>query len=242
VDTTPVAANSPLSLSISSTGNLSGSGMGCAWTGTLQVSDAATARFGGSAQAVNCTEPRFNGTYATVSVHREDGGHLDAEFEKESEAGGVRTKARVAGVLDASGSVTPVNPVPGTPAAGVTGSFQGVATFLVTQRPRSGGGNEVTLLTSPQTLAITIASNGNLGGNGFGCSFSGNVQLTDAANQRFTGTLTASGCTDARFTGAYAGASVHPEDGNTVSVEMEREVEDATTRTKMRITMRAARV
>jgi hypothetical protein len=242
IETTPVAANSLLSVSISAAGNLTGSGMGCAWSGALQVSDAARARFGGTVQAGNCSETRFNGAYSSVSVHREDGGHLDVEFEKESEAGDVRTKARVAGVIDASGAVNPLNPVPVTPAAGVTGSFQGVANFLVTQRPGSGGGgNETTLLSSSQALSITIASNGNLSGSGFGCSFSGNVQLTDAANQRFTGTLAATGCTDSRFNGSYPGASVHPEDGNMVSIELEREVEDATTRTKMRITMIAAR-
>jgi heat shock protein HslJ len=240
-ETTAVASNRPLSLSISATGALSGSGMGCTWSGSLQLSDAASARFGGSVQASGCPETRFNGAYTSVSLHREDGGHLDVEFEKETEANNVRTKARVAGVIDAAGAVTPVVPTPPAPAAGVTGTFQGAATFLVTQRPRSGGGNETTLLSSTQTLRITIAGNGDVSGTGFGCSFSGNVQLTDTANQRFTGTLTAAGCSDARFSGSYAGAVIHPEDGNTVSVEMEREVEDSTTRTKMRITARAAR-
>ena len=51
VETTPVAANNPLSVSISASGNLTGSGMGCAWSGALQVSDAARARFGGTVQA-----------------------------------------------------------------------------------------------------------------------------------------------------------------------------------------------
>ncbi len=72
VETAPVAANNPLSVSISASGNLTGSGMGCAWSGALQVSDAARARFGGTVQAGSCADSRFNGTYA--SVERAPGG------------------------------------------------------------------------------------------------------------------------------------------------------------------------
>ncbi len=142
-------------------------------------------------------------------------------------------------MVDASGAVAPIG---AAPMAGVTGSFQGDATFQVTQRPRSGGGTETMMLNASQSLRITIAANGDVGGSGFALRVSGNIQLTDAASQRYTGTLTATGCTDARFSGMYMGASVHPEDGNTVSMKFEREVEDATMRTKMRVTARATRV
>ena len=89
-------------------------------------------------------------------------------------------------------------------------------------------------------MSLAVASGGALTGTGFGCSFAGTLTLSDAATQRYTGTVTASGCANATHNGSYA-ASAHREDGGRLQVEMERESETSTVRTKVRIEGTAAR-
>ena len=89
--TTLVAANRPLSLSISSAGAVNGSGFGCTFAGSLTQTSSGGV-FGGTINATGCSDANFNGAYTSVKVKRDDG-RLEVELERESEAGGVTTKA-----------------------------------------------------------------------------------------------------------------------------------------------------
>ncbi len=75
-----------LSLSLAH-GALTGSGFGCSFAGTMQT---AGAGLSGTLTATGCTDPNLSGTYAGVSIHNEDNGAIQVEFEKEA-SGAQRT-------------------------------------------------------------------------------------------------------------------------------------------------------
>ena len=169
-------------------------------------------------------------------MHPEDGGAIEAEFEREIEAGGLRTKVTIKGDLARASSVTP-NPTPTpiptpTPSGiAIAGSFSGSASFFATRRP--SGGREVTEVNSSQTLNISISSTGDVTGSGGGCTFSGKLAANAAIPGAFTGTITATGCTDVIVRGSYA-ASASREDAG-IELELERETETNGERVKVKI-------
>lgn len=243
VETTLVTSNRALSIVIDAAGALSGSGFGCAFAGTLSATTTA-GLFSGTATATGCTEGGFNRTFADVKVAREDG-RLEIEFESESESAGVTTKARIEGSL-ARGAAAPTNPTgpsnpgtPVTPPAGIAGNYQGAFTADVEVRNRANG-NAVTTTSSSSTLRFSLGADGALSGSGFGCSLAGQVALASAAQQLWTGSVSATGCTDAALSGTYA-ASAHREDGGAVQLELEREAEAGGVRTKVKIRGTASR-
>ena len=228
-ETILVMSNRPLSMTVSPTGALTGSGFGCSLSGLLSPTSVA-GRFGGTLSASGCTESAFNGTYASLSVKREDAG-LEVEFEKENESAGVTSKAEVEGRL-ASAATTPTTPT--TPPAGIAGSYQGSFTASVEIRDRTNGNDTTTNSSVSATMQFAVASSGALSGTGFGCSFAGSLSLSDPVARLYTGTVTASGCTDSVLNGQYA-ASAHPEDSRALQLEMERESEVSNIRTKVKI-------
>lgn len=237
-ETILVTSNRPLSVEITSSGALSGSGFGCSLSGSLSPTSIA-GRFAGTLSASGCAEPVFDGAYAEVGVKREDGG-LEVEFEKETESAGVTTQAKVEGRL-ASAATSPTTPTtPVTPPAGIAASYQGSFSATIEIRNRANGGDTTTTASETAALQFAVASNGALSGTGFGCQFSGSLSLTDPVARIYTGTVTASGCTNGTLAGQYA-ASAHPEDGGALQLEMERESEASNVRTKVKIRGTASR-
>jgi hypothetical protein len=90
---------------------------------------------------------------------------------------------------------------------------------------RRQGGSETILATSNRPLALTVAPNGAITGSGFGCSLSGSLAPASVAG-RFGGALSATGCAEAAFNGAYANVSVKRDDAS-LEVEFEKEAESA---------------
>jgi uncharacterized protein DUF5648 len=230
--TTLVEANRPLTLSITSGSAVSGSGFGCTFAGSL-TGTSSGGIFGGSIQASGCSDANFNGAYTSVKVKRDDG-RLEIELERESQAAGATTKASIEGGLT-NASATPVTGGgPGTPPppAGITGSFSGTFTADVEVRNRTT--NVTTTTSSSSTAQFTVTAANALGGSGFGCTFAGSLSPSAAVPGVFSGTVLASGCTNASLNGSYA-SSAHAEDNGALSLEMESESESGNLRTKVSI-------
>ena len=231
---TLVEANRPLTLSISSGGAVSGSGFGCAFGGSLTPTSSGGV-FGGSIQANACSDGNFNGAYTSVKVKRDDG-RLEIELERESQAAGATTKASIDGALT-NASAAPVpggGGGPGTPPppAGITGRFSG--TFIADVEVRDRTTNSTTTTSSSSTAQFTVSAANALAGSGFGCTFAGSLSPSAAVPGVFSGTVLASGCTNASLNGSYA-SSAHAEDNGALSLEMETETESGNLRTKVSI-------
>lgn len=78
-----VEVNKPLTLGISSSGAISGSGFGCTLTGTLSTTTGEDHGAGGSITASGCDNALFNGTYDHVEIRRTDRG-LKIEMGRQS--------------------------------------------------------------------------------------------------------------------------------------------------------------
>ncbi|MGE5095439.1 MAG: hypothetical protein ACM3SO_09895 [Betaproteobacteria bacterium] len=235
--TTLVAANRPLSLSISSAGAVSGSGFGCTFSGSLAQTSTGGV-FGGSIQASGCGDANFNGTFANVKVKLDDR-RLEVELERESQAADVTTKVSIDGSLaNASAAPGSGGGTPTPPPAGITGSFSGTFTASIEVRDRTS--NATTTTSTSSTAQFTVTSGGALSGSGFGCTFAGSLSPSSAVPGVFSGTVSASGCTNASLNGSYA-ASAHAEDSGALSLEMQAETESGNLRTKVDIKGTAAR-
>ena len=92
------SVNQEIALQISATGAITGTGFGCTFTGTLAEADAEGV-FLGTAEAAGCTDPLFNGAYASVKVNPEDGGSIEVELERESEDAATRVEVEIEGLL-----------------------------------------------------------------------------------------------------------------------------------------------
>jgi hypothetical protein len=228
-------ANQNLALQITSAGVVTGAGQGCTFGGTLVAG--INNRFNGVVTANGCTDARLSGSYQ-AEVHPEDGGAIEAELEREVEAGGTRTKVTIKGNLSRSSTVTPPapnpnpnpNPTPTPSGIAIAGNFSGSASFLATRRP--SGGREVIEVNSTQALSIAISSAGDVTGTGAGCSFSGKL-ASSATPGIFSGTITASGCTDAIIRGSYAATASREDAG--IELELERETETNGERVKVKV-------
>ena len=85
-----------LSLTVSSTGNVSGSGAGCSFSGNLASNQ--LGGFTGTITATGCTAAIIRGSYV-ATVTREDGGAVEVELERETETNGERVKVKIKGRL-----------------------------------------------------------------------------------------------------------------------------------------------
>lgn len=223
-----VTANRPLELSITRLGELTGQGGGCSFAGALSLTQPTT--FGGRIEASGCTDAQFDGAYFDVKVRRDDG-RLRVELEKESEAAGARIESRIKGRLSPAGGTQPVRPP--VPASGLAGSYSG--TFVARVETRgTGRGNSPTVSSTTAVLGFTLGADGAFSGNGFGCSFAGNLAMPAASPARASGTIVASGCGDPAHDGTYASVAKR-EGASGVELEMERESEAGGVRTKVRI-------
>ena len=228
-----VMSNKPLSLVISDAGTVDGTGFGCAFTGTL-TAGATPGVFGGSLTATGCTEAAFNGTYVDVEVKRDDG-KLEVEFQKETEAAGVTTEASVEGRLTRAGSTSTSTPPP------IPGSYKGSFQAHIQIRDRSGTTPSTTNSMVTDMVELTIAEDGAVTGQGFGCLLDGTLAPRNLPERIHTGPVVASGCTDAAMNGTYD-TRAHTEGNGTLQVEMELETEAAGIKTSVKIHGVAPRV
>ncbi len=226
-----LSVNQPASVNVTTAGAVSGNVQGCAVSGS--VTPGVDNRFVGTISLVGCSDARLNGSYA-AGVHLEDGGAIEVELEREVEAGGVRTKVNINGDLAriVTGITVNPNPTPTSSGIAIAGSFSGSASFSATRRP--AGGNEVTEVNKSQALSLTVSSIGTVSGSGGGCNFSGALALTNAALGIYSGTATASGCTDAIVNGNYTVTATR-QTASSVEFELERESEINGERVKVKI-------
>jgi heat shock protein HslJ len=222
----------PITLNLAANGGLTGSGGGCSFVGNAAKQGAGDNRLlGGSLAASGCSDARFNGNYGRLEIEQFGAKAIDIRFKQVDNA----REATIEGVLNlaASTGAPTLNPTPNpTPSGngGIVGDFAGMSTWIITERP--SGQAERIVFNVNQNLALKISSAGVVTGAGQGCVFSGTV--IPSINNRFTGIISASACTDARLNGSYQ-SEVHPEDGGALEVELERELEQGGLRTKVNI-------
>lgn len=191
-----VNANKLLELAVSSAGAITGSGFGCTINGTL----------GSEVVASGCEEAIFNGSYR-AKLKPEGAGRLEVELERES--GG--TEAEISGVLVATDAGTGLPPPAAPHGASLVGSWSGP---LWWSRGSTGGTG---------MLSFTLDAAGALAGTGGGCTLTGTVVLSADGRSVASGSITASGCTEAALNGTFTHIEMKREDGNLVEVELERE-------------------
>ena len=163
------AVNRPLSLSITSSGALSGTGFGCTLTGTLATKKSNQAGFSGTVSATGCDVAAFSTTYPDVRVTADSAGRIEIDFK----GGSGQSKVEIEGMLQSVGSTTPPPPVAGNTT--IVGSWDGNVTFLATARTR--GGAVSTIVSEVHELQLTIGTDGSITGSGFGCTFTGTISL-----------------------------------------------------------------
>lgn len=226
----PAAINQPLSLSISATGAVTGSGAGCTVTGNLQPFAGSGDRggFGGELVFNGCDQALFDGTFSHVHVQRAGPSRLAVNLERETQDAQGASSVEIEGTLQSANATTPP-PAPGATASAV-GSWQGNAAFFAEQQ---ADGSPPALVSEMHPLSLTLAADGTLSGSGFGCTFAGTLSLSGSGASA-KGTVTASGCTDGVFNGDYAHARLQVDDG-ALEVEFEREAKTGGTETQVRI-------
>jgi hypothetical protein len=217
--TVETRTSAALALKIAADGRVSGNGQGCSFTGQVQRGDGFRSLFTGTFSATGCASAAFDGVYSRFQLERYAGGTLAVNFKRGDGANEVSVEA----VLSAGTTATPSTPNT-TPASvsGISGDWAGTVGWTAL---RKQGGNETILVTSNRPLSVTISSAGALTGSGFGCSLAGALSSTSVAG-RFGGTLSATGCTESAFNGAYASFSVKRDDAS-LEVEFEKESESA---------------
>ena len=224
-----VKVRNDLALTLTADGALTGAGGGCKFTGTVAAKNATASLRGGALTATGCTDARFNGSYSRVEIEQLSAGKIDIRLKLGDNA----REAQIEGVLtNASTTPTPLptpTPVP-TDGAALAGDYSGTLAVMITER--LSGQPEKIILNVNQLVTLKVTATGAISGAVQGCLFSGTI--TPAVNNRFTGSIVVTGCSEARLNGNYA-VGVHLEDGGTVEVELEREVEAGGLRTKVSI-------
>lgn len=222
-----VKVRNDLSLTLTADGALTGAGGGCKFIGSVAAKNASASLRGGALTATGCTDARFNGSYSRVEIEQLSVGKIDIRLKLGDNA----REAQIEGVLTNAGTTPtpPPTPVPSDGAA-LAGDYSGTLAVMITER--LAGQPEKIILNVNQLVTLKVTSTGAISGAVQGCLFSGTI--TPAVNNRFTGSIVVTGCSEVRLNGNYA-VGVHLEDGGTVEVELEREVEAGGLRTKVSI-------
>lgn len=228
--TTLVSTEETLSLNLDN-GALTGSGFGCIFVGTMQ---AAGSGLVGAVTATGCTDANFDGIYAGASLHDEDNGAIEVEFEKETAGPQGTVKVTISGELPAGSGTTITPPPPGPPAPGfVLAGTWGASVVEWTVITRQGN-NPAQTVSGSHALSLTISSANEVTGSGFGCSFTGAIQQPVASMAVFVASLQASGCSNPAFDGNYSEGGLHADDG-ALEFELERGIESGGLKTRVRI-------
>ena len=230
-----VEVNKALSLSISSSGAVTGSGFGCNFTGTLSGNPARRSGLTGRMSAAGCDNALFNGDFDQMHLRMSHNStHLEVRMARET-AG---TEVKIEGELDAKDGVS--NPAPVPPASpALPGAWEGTVGWFAYER--SAFHDAAVIASALERIRFTIANDGTFAGTGFGCSFAGKLVLS--ADGRFvsSGEITASGCTNDIFNGKYVSPEFQRGDG-ALEIELEREVNRATGTVKVKIAGKVGRV
>ena len=215
--------SAPVTLDVSASGAVTGSGRGCTFTGQLRSGDGFRSLFTGTLSASGCSDAAFNGSYRRFDLERYGNGTLLLEAKLGDGASEVSIEATL------SSASVPVTPPPtATPsAAGITGDWTGTVGWTAV---RQQGGSSTTLVEANRPLTLSIAGGGAVSGSGFGCTFAGTLAQSSSGGV-FGGSIQASGCADASFNGAYTNVKVKRDDGR-LEVELERESQAAGVTTK----------
>ena len=88
-----------MSLTISSTNGVTGSGFGCSFTGSITQPVADKTEFVATLVAAGCQGPGFNGSYANASIKVENNSAIELQIERETETKDVKSKVKIEGVL-----------------------------------------------------------------------------------------------------------------------------------------------
>ena len=224
-----VKVRNDLALTLTADCALTGTGGGCKFTGTVAAKNATASLRGGALTATGCTDARFNGSYSRVEIEQLSAGKIDIRLKLGDNA----AEAQIEGVLT-NANTTPAPTPPPTPVpsdgAALAGDYSGTLAVMISERP--SGQPEKIILNVNQLVTIKVTSTGAISGAVQGCLFSG--ALIPAVNNRFTGSIVVTGCIEPRLNGNYT-VGVHLENGGTVEVELEREVEVGGVRTKVSI-------
>jgi hypothetical protein len=208
-------AAEPLTLTIAEDGTVAGEGFGCTFEGTMTRGDGFRSHFEASLSASGCTVESFNGEYRFTHLERHD----DAVRLLMKRGHGA-----VEAMIDARLTLGAEPPPPDEPGFGaVEGDWVGTIAWNATQTPTGG---TPTAVAVNQALDLAISATGAVTGSGFGCAFTGTLAPAEPEGT-FTGTLTASGCTEAIFDGDYA-ATLVAGDPAGLQVDLSRQFEDAT--------------
>ena len=222
-----VKVRNDLALTLAADGALTGAGGGCKFTGTVAPKNATASLRGGALTATGCTDARFNGSYRRVEIEQLSAGKIDIRFKLGDNA----REAQIEGVLTNASTTPPPTPTPvPSDGAALAGDYSGTLAVMITERP-AGQPEKITLNVN-QLVTLKVTSTGTISGAVQGCSFNGTI--TPAVNNRFTGSIVVTGCSEPRLNGTYA-VGVHLEDGGAVEVELEREIELGGLRIKVSI-------
>lgn len=197
----------PLELAISADGRISGKGYGCTFTGRVTLGDGFRSFFRGTITASGCTDPAFDGEYLRLRLQRFGANTLMVKMKR----GGDDHEVSISARLTNDAATPPAVPPPGF--AGVAGNWVGTVGWEAESHD--------TEVEVNRPLALTIAASGAITGRGFGCTFAGALS-TGESRSGFRGEVTASGCENPVFNGAYA-IRVKREDGGRIEIELERE-------------------
>jgi hypothetical protein len=199
-----VEVNKPLSLTISSTGTISGTGFGCTFTGAV----------GGNVVAAGCENAIFNGTYPAVRVKRDGSGKIEISFKRQS-AG---TEIEIEGELFAKDHSTAPTPAPVD--AVLTGQWEG----RVSWSAGSASGSD--------TIRFTIGADGAFSGTGFGCTLTGTLKLSLSGRAVTSGTITASSCTQSALSVTFSEVEFERDGSSALEFGFTREVGGVKVRVK----------
>ena len=220
--------NKALSLSISSSGVVSGTGFGCTFTGTLT---AAHAGFAGDITAAGCENALFNGRFDRVQVTR-DGRGIEVRFKRGADG----SEVQIEGTLAAKDATT--TPPPPSGDGALTGAWQGrVGWFAYLRTPAH---EPVLVAGAVELLSFTLGADGAFAGTGFGCALSGTLVLSFNGRSVTSGAITATGCTNAVFNGSYTLPRLERDDDG-LEIELERETQATTGTTRVKIAGKVAR-
>jgi len=102
----------------------------------------------------------------------------------------------------------------------VAGTWTGSATWKA-----EASGTET---RASHDLSLTIAADGSLTGTGDGCAFTGQLTAGDGFRAFFSGSATATGCTDAAFNGDFSNMRLQVLGTSTLMVRLQREDDEST--------------
>ncbi|MGE5096779.1 MAG: hypothetical protein ACM3SO_16705 [Betaproteobacteria bacterium] len=206
-------ASAPLTLTIDTSGAITGSGNGCTFTGNVTSGDGFRSLFKGTISATGCTNDSFNGSYQFLHLERFGTGTLMVDMKRE--AGPV--EAKIEARLTTDTNVTPPAPTATGDFSSVAGDWTGTVGWIAKQEGKDGADDNRNAVN--QALSLTITSAGAVSGSGFGCTVTGTLTTTKSGQAGFGGTITTTGCDNALFNATFNDVRVRAEDAGRIEID-----------------------